>query len=264
VKTVSPKKRWSACIALAALAAVAGLPAASSRLLGRPDLVKRVRAWSAGATLVAADAAVMQTRRNDCGPAALKMVLDAHGIERPLPALSAEAGLTGRGTSLGPPRAGGPRGGAARPPGGGGARRGGGGAGPRGPGPPPGGRGGGAGRRGGSRPRGRGGGPAAGSGLPGRSWVLAPEDLADVPLPAIAYVRRSHFVVIRRFAAPQVLEVDDPALGRLRWPVHAFRRIWSGETLIFDPAWAPAPHRGAETMKTVHVRPDGLMKGKNP
>jgi predicted double-glycine peptidase len=211
VKTVSPKKRWSACIALAALAAVAGLPAASSRLLGRPDLVKRVRAWSAGATLVAADAAVMQTRRNDCGPAALKMVLDAHGIERPLPALSAEAGLTGRGTSLGPPRA-----------------------------------------------------AAAGSGLPGRSWVLAPEDLADVPLPAIAYVRRSHFVVIRRFAAPQVLEVDDPALGRLRWPVHAFRRIWSGETLIFDPAWAPAPHRGAETMKTVHVRPDGLMKGKNP
>ncbi|NLV32213.1 MAG: hypothetical protein GXY47_13790 [Acidobacteria bacterium] len=211
MKTVSAKKRCSACIALAALAAVAGLPAASSRLLGRPDLVKRVRAWSAGATLVAADAAVMQTRRNDCGPAALKMVLDAHGIERPLPALSAEAGLTGRGTSLGRLRA-----------------------------------------------------AAAGSGLPGRSWVLAPEDLADVPLPAIAYVRRSHFVVIRRFSAPQVLEVDDPALGRLRWPVHAFRRIWSGETLIFDPAWAPAPHRGAETMKTVHVRPDGLMKGKNP
>jgi predicted double-glycine peptidase len=209
VKTVSSKKRCSACIALAALAAVSGLPAASSCLLERPDLVKRVRAWSAGATLVAADAAVMQTRRNDCGPAALKMVLDAHGIERPLPALSAEVGLTGRGTSLGRLRA-----------------------------------------------------AAAGLGLPARSWLLGAEDLADVPLPAIAYIRRSHFVVIRRFAAPQVLEVDDPALGRLRWPVHAFRRIWSGETLIFDPAWAPAPHRGAGTMETVHVRPDGLTKGK--
>ncbi|MBN2339644.1 MAG: hypothetical protein JXP48_14050 [Acidobacteria bacterium] len=209
MRTVSPKKRCSACIALAALAAVSGLSAASSCLLERPDLVKRVRAWSAGATLVAADAAVMQTRRNDCGPAALKMVLDAHGIERPLPALSAEVGLTGRGTSLGRLRA-----------------------------------------------------AAAGLGLPARSWLLGAEDLADVPLPAIAYIRRSHFVVIRRFAAPQVLEVDDPALGRLRWPVHAFRRIWSGETLIFDPAWAPAPHRGAETMETVHVRPDGLTKGK--
>jgi predicted double-glycine peptidase len=180
------KKHGSILCALAVLAAVSSLPAASSRILERPDLLKRVRAWSAGATLVAADAAVMQTRRNDCGPAALKMVLDAHGIERPLKALSEEVGLTGRGTSLGRLRA-----------------------------------------------------VAARLGLPGRSWVLSPEDLANVPLPAIAFIRKNHFVVIRRLAAPQVLEVDDPALGRLRWPAHAFRRIWSGETLIFDPAWTP-------------------------
>lgn len=184
------KRRGSALCALAALAAVWSLPAASSRLLERPDLLKRVRAWSAGATLVASDAAVMQTRRNDCGPAALKMVLDAHGIERPLPALSAEVGLTGRGTSLGRLRA-----------------------------------------------------VSAALGLPARSWLLDAEDLASVPLPAIAFIRKNHFVVIRRLAAPQVLEVDDPALGRLRWPVHAFRRIWSGETLIFDPAWTP-PRKG--------------------
>ena len=92
------KKHGSILCTLAVLAVVSSLPAASSRILERPDLLKRVRAWSAGATLVAADAAVMQTRRNDCGPAALKMVLDAHN-RGPLKALSEEVGLTGGGVS---------------------------------------------------------------------------------------------------------------------------------------------------------------------
>jgi ABC-type bacteriocin/lantibiotic exporter with double-glycine peptidase domain len=76
-------------------------------------------------------------------------------------------------------------------------------------------------------------------GLPARSWSLGPRDLGRVPLPAIAFVGGDHFVVIERFVAPDVLEVDDPALGKLRWPVRAFARAWSGETLVFDPAWTP-------------------------
>ncbi len=76
-------------------------------------------------------------------------------------------------------------------------------------------------------------------GVPARSWAVGPQDLHRIPLPAIAFVRGDHFVVIRGFVASDVLEVDDPALGKLRWPTSAFRKVWSGETLIFDPAWSP-------------------------
>ena len=78
------------------------------------------------------------------------------------------------------------------------------------------------------------------AGLPARSWVLNAEDLSHIPLPAIAFVYGDHFVVIRSFVTPDVLEVDDPSLGRLLWPVESFSKAWSGETLIFDTAWAPS------------------------
>jgi ABC-type bacteriocin/lantibiotic exporter with double-glycine peptidase domain len=76
-------------------------------------------------------------------------------------------------------------------------------------------------------------------GVPAKSWTVQSSDLPHVPLPAIAFINKNHFVVIRRFVAPKILEVDDPALGRLHWPLRAFQRVWSGETLIFDPAWSP-------------------------
>ncbi len=77
-------------------------------------------------------------------------------------------------------------------------------------------------------------------GVPARSWVIRPDDLARVPLPAIAFVNKRHFVVIRRFASPETLEVDDPALGKVLWPSRKFMRAWSGEILIFDPSWIPS------------------------
>jgi hypothetical protein len=76
-------------------------------------------------------------------------------------------------------------------------------------------------------------------GVPARSWAIQPRVLKQIPLPAVAFVKRNHFVVLRRWIEPEVLEVDDPALGRLRWPLRSFARIWSGETLVFDTAWTP-------------------------
>jgi ABC-type bacteriocin/lantibiotic exporter with double-glycine peptidase domain len=76
-------------------------------------------------------------------------------------------------------------------------------------------------------------------GLGAKSWAVNPEQLNRVPLPAIAFVNGGHFVVVRRFITPKILEVDDPALGRLQWPTNRFAKRWSGEMLIFDPDWAP-------------------------
>ena len=78
------------------------------------------------------------------------------------------------------------------------------------------------------------------SGLPARSWMLSAPDLGRVPLPAVAFVYGDHFVVIPRLLAPDAVEVNDPALGHLRWPIKSFSKAWSGETLVFDPAWSPA------------------------
>jgi ABC-type bacteriocin/lantibiotic exporter with double-glycine peptidase domain len=76
-------------------------------------------------------------------------------------------------------------------------------------------------------------------GVPGRSWMLQACELENAPLPAIAFIEKHHFVVIRRYAKPGILEVSDPALGTLHWPVTSFRKRWQGEILIFDPEWTP-------------------------
>jgi predicted double-glycine peptidase len=80
---------------------------------------------------------------------------------------------------------------------------------------------------------------AEGLGVESRSWLIAAKDLASLPLPAIAFVNGNHFVVLRRHLARDLLEVDDPALGRLQWPISSFRRAWEGQVLVFAPTWVP-------------------------
>lgn len=77
------------------------------------------------------------------------------------------------------------------------------------------------------------------AGLPARSWALAESHLRQIPLPAIAFVGGNHFVVIRSRLEPRTLEVDDPAIGKLSWPIAAFCRYWKGETLVFSSDWTP-------------------------
>jgi hypothetical protein len=150
------------------------------------QLVKQLRAWKLGARFITDKDAVLQSNRNDCGPASLKMILAIHGINRSTADLVSELELTAQGTSMLNLR----------------------------------------------KISGR-------LGVPAAAWTVRPEDLHRIPLPAIAFVNRNHFVVLRRFVAPDILEVDDPSIGKLHWPLHAFIRLWSGELLIFDPAWAP-------------------------
>lgn len=184
------RRRFRAACALlgfaALLTAVCALPRSVPLLRQHGQFFKRVRAALRGASFVGEADVVFQSHGNDCGVAALQMILAAHGIECSAAALVPKLRLTPRGTSMLDMRR-----------------------------------------------------AAAEFGVPAKSWVIKPVDLSQTPLPAIALVNGDHFVVIRRFIAPEVLEVDDPALGRLRWPMRAFTRAWSGETLVFDPAWTP-------------------------
>jgi ABC-type bacteriocin/lantibiotic exporter with double-glycine peptidase domain len=150
------------------------------------EALRKVHAWVMGARFIADNGVVLQLHDNDCGPAALKMILAGRGIERRLPDLASDLRLTPSGTSMLNLRL-----------------------------------------------------ESTKLGVPAKSWTVQLKDLPRVPLPAIAFINKHHFVVIRKFIAPKVLEVDDPALGRLHWPLGAFQRVWSGETLVFDPAWSP-------------------------
>jgi ABC-type bacteriocin/lantibiotic exporter with double-glycine peptidase domain len=149
-------------------------------------MIKKVRAWMMGARFIADEGMVLQQHHNDCGPAALKMILAGHGIECRLSDLTPNLHLTPQGTSMRNLRL-----------------------------------------------------VSTKMGVPAKSWAVHPKDLARVPLPAIAFIHRHHFVVIRKFVTSKILEVDDPALGRLHWPLGNFQKVWSGETLVFDPAWSP-------------------------
>ena len=55
---------------------------------------------------------------------------------------------------------------------------------------------------------------------------------APAHLPMVAWVRRSHFVVVLAGPSDSVLTVVDPQVGRYRIPVAVFRRRWSGEAMV--------------------------------
>jgi ABC-type bacteriocin/lantibiotic exporter with double-glycine peptidase domain len=163
------------------------LPLTVPHLRAYRPWVKAAQARLRGAVFVGEAGVVLQVRGNDCGAACLKMILEAHGIERSLAELTHRLGTTSTGTSMLQLRL-----------------------------------------------------ASAALGLPARAWAIREVDLRRAPLPLIAFVGGNHFVVIRRFVAPGTLEVDDPALGRLQWPVRTLHKIWSGTALIFDPAWSPS------------------------
>jgi len=174
------------CTLTLAMAGIATLPGAATRMRSRNELMKRLRAQWRGATYVGDADVIHQPRPNDCGAVCLKMVFASHGLDRDLMKLETEMGTTPEGVSLRNLRL-----------------------------------------------------AAEHEGLAARSWKLSAPDLLRAPLPAIAFINGDHFVVVRRRIGSDSLEVDDPALGRLHWPLKAFCSHWSGETLIFDGSWTP-------------------------
>ncbi|MCK2219348.1 peptidase domain-containing ABC transporter [Actinomadura sp. ATCC 31491] len=71
-------------------------------------------------------------------------------------------------------------------------------------------------------------------GLKARAFSLAPEDLARVPLPAVAHWEFNHFVVVERWS-PDRVDVVDPAEGRRRLTAEEFGAGFTGVLLVFEP-----------------------------
>ncbi|NUO98098.1 MAG: peptidase domain-containing ABC transporter [Nonomuraea sp.] len=82
-------------------------------------------------------------------------------------------------------------------------------------------------------------------GLKARAFSLAPEDLARVPLPAVAHWEFNHFVVVERWS-PDRVDLVDPGHGRRRLTAEEFSAGFTGVLLVFEPG--EGFHRGATSM----------------
>ncbi len=62
-------------------------------------------------------------------------------------------------------------------------------------------------------------------------WI-APDRVAEVPRPFIAWVNRNHFVTVTDRTPTGTMTVVDPGVGRYSISESDFRAIWSGEALL--------------------------------
>ncbi|MEV4381474.1 peptidase domain-containing ABC transporter [Streptosporangium sp. NPDC049644] len=88
-------------------------------------------------------------------------------------------------------------------------------------------------------------------GLKARAFSLAPEDLARVPLPAIAHWEFNHFVVVERWS-PDRVDLVDPGRGRRRLTAEEFSAGFTGVLLVFEPG--EGFHRGTSSMASAWRR----------
>jgi ABC-type bacteriocin/lantibiotic exporter with double-glycine peptidase domain len=94
------KKRVLAGLALAALFCLAVGFLAVVHILSSPDGWRRVLAWQSGGEFLGTDGVVLQDNRNNCGPAALKMVFDHYGISSSTMEIEESVGITDKGSSM--------------------------------------------------------------------------------------------------------------------------------------------------------------------
>ncbi|MFF3439918.1 peptidase domain-containing ABC transporter [Streptosporangium sp. NPDC002721] len=88
-------------------------------------------------------------------------------------------------------------------------------------------------------------------GLKARAFSLAPEDLARVPLPAVAHWEFNHFVVVERWS-PDRVDLVDPGRGRRRLTPEEFSAGFTGVLLVFEPG--EGFHRGTSSMASAWRR----------
>jgi len=69
-------------------------------------------------------------------------------------------------------------------------------------------------------------------GLKAEGWRFTFKDLKKMKLPAIAFVKGNHYVVISEITENGNIIVLDPAIGKLKYSSRGFQRIWKGETLV--------------------------------
>lgn len=80
-------------------------------------------------------------------------------------------------------------------------------------------------------------------GLRANGYSVEPEDLKDLPLPAILHWDFSHFVVLERLTRNGGVQIVDPAQGRIRISQESLAKSFTGAILTFEATGALHPCR---------------------
>ncbi len=93
-------RKFIAAAGLTGVLLFAVLILAAATLFSSADGMKRFNAWWMGGEYLGSQGVVLQDKRNNCGPAALKMVFDHYGIPATLEEIERNIGLTEKGSSM--------------------------------------------------------------------------------------------------------------------------------------------------------------------
>lgn len=72
----------------------------AAKVLREPNGIQKLAAWEMGGEYLGGEGVSPQDKRNNCGPAALKMVLDHHKMSAPLREIEERVELSERGSSM--------------------------------------------------------------------------------------------------------------------------------------------------------------------
>ena len=71
-------------------------------------------------------------------------------------------------------------------------------------------------------------------GLDASVWRLSADDILQAPMPLIAVIDKSHFVVVSVVTENNDLIVLDPMAGKLKYGALSFKKRWHGEVILFS------------------------------
>jgi ABC-type bacteriocin/lantibiotic exporter with double-glycine peptidase domain len=74
-------------------------------------------------------------------------------------------------------------------------------------------------------------------GMEAKGFRKEPEDLRNIPLPAIIHWNFNHFVVLCGFTKKKAI-INDPAKGKVEVPLEEFDKAYTGVVLTFAPTEA--------------------------
>jgi ABC-type bacteriocin/lantibiotic exporter with double-glycine peptidase domain len=94
------RRKFLAAAGLGGIFLFSVLILAAATVVSSPDGLKNFSAWRMGAEYIGSQGVVLQDKRNNCGPAALKMVFDHYGIPSTLTEIEQRVDLSEKGSSM--------------------------------------------------------------------------------------------------------------------------------------------------------------------
>ena len=89
-------------------------------------------------------------------------------------------------------------------------------------------------------------------------------EIAEMPKPFIAWVRKSHFVTVTEWTPGGQVTVLDPQVGRYTIGEEAFRRLWSGEAVVLRERTLSSASTAVAEPRSLKSQEEAFGETQNP